>query len=129
MFCDSRGMPARCLVVDDNERFLFVAQRLLGAGEVLEVEGATDIASAIDVFDRFHPDVVLIDVSLGTESGFGLAHMLIERAPDIASRIIIISTRSGEDYEGLIEDAAVAGFISKSDLSVEAVQQLVAGLG
>ncbi|MET0807117.1 MAG: response regulator [Lacisediminihabitans sp.] len=122
-------MPSRCLVVDDNERFLFVAERLLGSGDVLEVEGAPDIATALEVFDRFQPDVVLIDVSLGVESGFGLAHMLIERAPDIASRIIIISTRSGEDYEGLIEDAAVAGFISKSDLSVEAVQQLVAGLG
>jgi len=122
-------MPSRCLVVDDNERFLFVAERLLGAGDVLEVEGATDIASAIEVFDRFQPDVVLIDVSLGLESGFGLARQLIERAPGFANRIIIISTRSGEDYEGLIEDTSVAGFISKSDLSVDAVQRLVAGLG
>ncbi len=121
-------MPPRCLVVDDNERFLQVAKRLLEMSGQLAVDVATDISSATVAIEVNHPDAILIDVSLGEESGFDLVRVLAGRFEDITGRIIIISTRAEEDYEGLIEEYGVAGFLAKSDLSVSAIQRLVRGI-
>jgi CheY-like chemotaxis protein len=121
-------MPFQCLVVDDNERFLQVAKLLLEIDGAIEVENATTIDSAIRAVERQRPSVVLIDVSLGDGSGFDLVRILSDRYPGIAPSIVIISTRAEEDYEGLIEDLAIAGFIAKSDLSPAAIRQLVPGL-
>ena len=74
------------------------------------------------------PDVVLIDVSLGQESGFDLIGLLAERFTELTGRMIVISTRAEEDYVDLIEDTAAAGFLSKSAISVAAIRRLVPGL-
>ncbi len=72
---------------------------------------------------RLHPDVVLVDISLGTESGFPLAATLAA-GPD-PPVVVLISTRAEEDYAALIAASPAAGFIAKSRLSVEAVRALV----
>jgi DNA-binding response OmpR family regulator len=95
---DSHGVPFRCLIVDDNERFLFVARRLLEADAVFEVDVAMDIASALAAIDANLPDVVLIDVTLGAESGFALLRMLAKQIDGFERRVVIISTRAEEDY-------------------------------
>jgi CheY-like chemotaxis protein len=118
-------MPFQCLVVDDNERFLQVAKRLLEADGAVKVESATTIDSALRAVERQRPSVVLIDVSLGAGSGFDLVRILSDRHAGLARSIVIISTRAEEDYDGVIEDLAVAGFIDKLDLSVAAIRQLV----
>jgi CheY-like chemotaxis protein len=118
-------MPFQCLVVDDNERFLQVAKRLLEADGEVKVENATTIDSALRAVERQRPSVVLIDVSLGAGSGFDLVRILTDRHTGIARSIVIMSTRAEEDYEGLIADLALAGFIAKSDLSAAAIRQLV----
>jgi len=118
-------MPYRCVVVDDNDRFVQVAQRLLEVDGVLAVQTAADIRSALALIDAELPEVVLIDVSLGAESGFDLVRILSERIDGFSRRIVIISTRAEEDYEDLIRETAVAGFVSKSELSVDAIQRLL----
>ena len=116
----------RCLIVDDNEPFLETAAASL-AGEDLEVVGtATTSAEALRQVSELQPEVVLVDINLGEESGFELARILVERFPRLSSGVVLISTRAEQDFGGLIKASPAAGFIPKTQLSARAVRELVA---
>ena len=70
------------------------------------------------------PDVVLVDIMLGDESGFDLAQRLADMdSGGIA--VILISTQEESDFADLIEAAPVAGFVPKSELSASAIRRLI----
>lgn len=119
-------MALRCLIVDDNERFLEVARSSLGQDVIEVVATATTSAEALRLTAQLRPDVVLVDISLGQESGFDLAQQLADSFPDLRAHIVLISTRSEEDYVDLIASSPAVGFLSKSRLSASAVRALVA---
>ena len=116
----------RCLIVDDNLPFLEIAAASL-AGDDLDVVGtATTSAEALRQVAEQRPDVVLIDINLGEENGFELAQMLVERFPQLASGVVLISTRGERDFGGLINASPAAGFVPKTQLSARAVLEIVA---
>ena len=121
-----RPVRLRCLIVDDNESFLEIAAASL-AGDDLDVLGtATTGAEALRQVAEQHPDVVLVDINLGEESGFELARELVDRFPQLASGVVLISTRAEQDFGGLIQASPAAGFVPKTRLSAKAVHELVA---
>ena len=121
-----RPVRLRCLIVDDNEPFLEIAAASL-AGDDLDVLGtATTGAEAMRQVAEQHPDVVLVDINLGEESGFELARELVDRFPQLASGVVLISTRAEQDFGGLIQASPAAGFVPKTRLSAKAVRELVA---
>ena len=64
-----------------------LAQALIAAN--FQVESAPDAAKARKVIDRFDPDILLLDISLGDgPSGIHLAHVIHETRPDIAILIL-----------------------------------------
>jgi DNA-binding NarL/FixJ family response regulator len=119
-------MPLRCLIVDDNESFLEIATTSL-AGDDLDVVGAaTTSGDALRQVRELQPEVVLVDINLGEESGFELARLLVERFPQLGSGVVLISTRAEQDFGGLVKASPAAGFIPKTQLSARAVRELVA---
>jgi len=117
-------VAVRALIVDDNERFLDAARTSLS--HELEVVGtAMSSAEALRQTEAQRPNVVLVDIGLGDESGFDLASRLIDAFPHLGLRIVLISTRSEEDYADLVESSPAVGFLSKSRLSAAAVRALV----
>jgi DNA-binding NarL/FixJ family response regulator len=119
-------MAARCLIVDDNRGFLAAARTLLER-EGLTIAGvATTSAEALREAETLRPDVVLVDVSLGEESGFELARRLVADQ-DRTAAVILISTRSETDLAEMILQSPAAGFLSKSELSASAIRGLVDG--
>jgi CheY-like chemotaxis protein len=125
-------MALRCLLVDDDARFLESARALLEL-EGLEVYAASTGAQAVRRAGELRPDLVLLDLRLGSESGFEAARKLqaawpLASAPQDGLRIIFISTCSESDFEHLIEASPpVLGFIAKSSLSARAVRKLLEG--
>ena len=80
-------------------------------------------AEALRKTEELHPDVVLVDIVLGRESGIDLAHRLA--GADLGGpAIILISTHAEEEFGDLIEEAPVAGFVPKSELSASAIRRL-----
>src|SRR4051794_39836662 len=72
-FAKLDGMAVQCLIVDDNREFLAAAQKLLER-ESLAIAGvASTSEEALSKAALLRPDVVLVDVSLGEESGVELA--------------------------------------------------------
>ena len=120
------SVPLRCLIVDDNTAFLEAAARLLKR-EGMTVAGlATAITDALRQAQDLRPDIVLVDISLGYESGFDLARRLAE-ADTGGAMVILISTHEEADFADLIEEAPVAGFVAKSGLSSAAILQVIGG--
>jgi two-component system nitrate/nitrite response regulator NarL len=122
-------MSLRCLIVDDSEQFLRAASSSLGRNGIEIVGTATTSATALDQVAKLQPDVVLVDVGLGEESGFELTARLVDAFPYLAARVVLVSTRSADDYGELVDASPAAGFICKSELSSDAVLDLVAPSG
>lgn len=112
----------RCLMVDDNLGVLDAARRLL-TSEGIDVAGtATTSAAALRLVAELRPDVVLVDINLGSESGFELARALDQATAPEPTAVILISTHAEDDYGELIEESPAIGFLSKSSLSGAAIR-------
>jgi DNA-binding NarL/FixJ family response regulator len=119
-------MAVQCLIVDDNQDFLDAARRLLER-ESLAVAGvASTSEEALSKAALLRPDVVLVDVSLGEESGVELARRLVAD-PAHDATVILISTRSEAEIAELVPLSSAAGFVSKSQLSADAIRALLDG--
>jgi DNA-binding NarL/FixJ family response regulator len=116
-------MTLRCLIVDDNDVFLEAARALLER-EGLTIAGvASTSAEALRTAEMLQPEVVLVDVSLGEESGLELARRLVADF-DHGATVILISTRSETDVADLVAPSPAAGFLSKAELSADAIRSL-----
>jgi two-component system, NarL family, nitrate/nitrite response regulator NarL len=113
----------RCLIVDDNGGFRDAARSLLEREEIEVVGVASNSAEARSRVTELHPEVVLVDIALGGESGFELARAL---AREGGPKLILISTLPEVDFVDLIAASPAVGFIAKSELSARAVRDLVA---
>jgi DNA-binding NarL/FixJ family response regulator len=121
--------PLRCLIVDDNDRFREEAGGLLEEQGVEVVGSAASAADAREQVAKLLPDVALVDIDLGGESGLDLARQLQE-GPAGPPRIILISTHDESEYADLIAASPAIGFLAKTELSVVAIERiLVAGGG
>jgi two-component system nitrate/nitrite response regulator NarL len=116
-------MPLRCLLVDDNDAFLETASLLLEREGVTVVGRASNIAEGLRQARALRPDVILVDIGLGSESGFTLARLLAGDAQD--ADVILISTGAEADYAELIEESPAAGFLAKSELSALRISRLL----
>ena len=115
-------LPLRCVIVDDNAAFIDTASKLLSRDGFTVVGVASNIAEAVKVVASLTPDVTIVDVYLGSESGFALAELLAE--PD-APPVVLTSTHSEQEFADMIEESAAVGFVSKADLSSEAIRQFL----
>jgi DNA-binding NarL/FixJ family response regulator len=116
-------MPSRCLLVDDNDAFLETASQLLQREGVTVVGVASTIAQALRQARALRPDLILVDIGLGDESGFDLARLLARDG--LNAEVILISTGAQEDYAEMIDDSPAAGFLAKSDLSLQGISQIL----
>jgi two-component system, NarL family, nitrate/nitrite response regulator NarL len=119
-------MLLRCLVVDDNASFLEAARVLLERQGVSVVALASNGTEALRQAEELRPDVVLVDISLGEESGFDVARALVEEAGGGAS-VILISTHSEADFADLIRRCPAVGFLPKAELSADAIRAILDG--
>ena len=113
------------MIVDDSEQFLSVATKHLSRGGLDVVATATNHGEALQRVEELQPDIVLVDINLGAESGIDLARRLVERFPGLHSRVVLISNMDEDDIADLIADTPAAGFLPKTVLSAQAVGDLV----
>jgi CheY-like chemotaxis protein len=116
-----------CLIVDDNVDFLTAATELLEREGINVVGVASTSSDALQQADQLRPDLMLVDINLGAESGFDLARRLAQDGGQSASSVILISTYAESDVTELIDASPARGFLSKSDLSARAIQAMLGG--
>jgi DNA-binding NarL/FixJ family response regulator len=117
----------RCLIVDDSADFVDAARGLLECQGVSVVGIASTSEEALRSFEVLRPDVTLVDIDLGNESGFELAEQLHRAGEPNPPPVIVISTHAAQDFADMIETSPAIGFLSKSALTCGAILDLVGG--
>ncbi|HWE71080.1 MAG TPA: response regulator [Acidimicrobiales bacterium] len=120
-------MTLRALLVDDNPEFLVIARCLLVREGIAVVGVASSSVEALRQSQEHDPDVILVDVDLGEESGFDLAERLGAATGGSRRPVILISAYPEQDLEDLLEASSAIGFVSKPELSAEAIIELLGG--
>lgn len=115
----------RCLIVDDNPDFLKTAGKVLEGGGIAVVGTACSIAEALLRAGDTNPDLVLVDIMLGSESGFDLARRLKAETGSARAAVILISTYAEEDFADLIAASPADAFLPKWKLSARAIESLL----
>ena len=124
--CDARrDVSLRCLIVDDNPHFGDEARSLLELEGLSVVGVATSGDEAVRLAQALAPDVALVDISLGKESGFDVTHRLAGRSDAHVLAIIFVSSHDEQEFSERIEASPALGFIAKTDLSAERIIQLL----
>lgn len=117
-------VTVRAVIVDDNAEFLWAARSLLEREGITVVGVASTGADAIRSAQEHDPDVVLVDIRLGDESGFDVA----ERLSPVTGRrwrVVLISAHPQQELEDLIDKSPAIGFVPKMLLSANAVIELL----
>jgi CheY-like chemotaxis protein len=117
----------RCLIVDDSAGFVDAARGLLECQGLSVVGVASGGGEALRLFEELRPDVTLVDINLGGESGFEIAEQLHRVGGSTPSPVILISTHAAQDFADMIESSPAVGFLSKSVLTGAAIRDLVGG--
>jgi len=118
----------RSLIVDDNRAFLDAARTLLEREGLIVAGVASTSADALRQAETLRPDVILVDVFLGQESGLELTRMLVENGQSDGAAVILISSHSEADLADLIAPSPASGFLPKTELSARAIRRIVDGL-
>ena len=107
--------------MDDHAAFRASARRLLELSGFDVVGEAADGISGLALARELEPELVLLDVALPQMNGFDVA----EQLSSTPSKVILISSRERRDFGRRVRQTGVLGFVSKDDLSTEAVLALL----
>jgi DNA-binding NarL/FixJ family response regulator len=129
MSCNPEGVGFSLVVVDDSKSFADAARSLLERQGERVLGTACNGAEAVEIVAELRPDIVLVDMALGDECGLDLAPLLAGDGGCDAPVVILISAYSPCDITELIAASPVAGFLPKSDLSADAIRQIVVSNG
>ena len=78
-------------------------------------------AGGVELSRRLIPDVVLLDVGLPDASGFDVVPAMLA----FGVAVVLTSSRAATDYGSRVADCGATGFISKEELTGEAIRSLL----
>ncbi|MFK7804348.1 MAG: response regulator [Anaerolineae bacterium] len=120
------GQPI-VLVVDDNNRFRKMLrqtiEKLLPLGHVYEAGNTFD---AVKMANHFRPQLALVDVVLGIESGIDCTKALAKLSNP--PRIVLITAYPDQEFRQSGRVAGAAALLDKKDLNVDVLRQIVADI-
>src|SRR4051794_4579627 len=105
----------RVMIVDDQASFREAARELLEARGHVVVADVADGRSALAAAARLHPDAVLLDVGLGSESGFDVAQALTGAHPRLA--VLLVSVTVQDVPSECVRACGARGFLPKDELA------------
>jgi len=102
----------RLLIIDDHEMVREGLKAMLVAEPDFEIVGdAANAEQALELIERLHPDVVLLDIRLPGVSGIDLCSNVTSLYPQTA--VIILTTFAEESLVAQCIQAGARGFIVK----------------
>jgi DNA-binding NarL/FixJ family response regulator len=112
-------MRPRIVIVDDDPTFLATVRLLLEA-EGFEVVGeALTGLDGVAAATELDPNLVLVDVGLPDIDGFEVVERITAGADP--PPVVLTSIRSADDFGSLVETSRARAFITKDDITGEAL--------
>ena len=116
--------PIRILLVDDSPHFLDAARDFLLLNKTLEVAGAAadgqaGLAQALEL----KPDVILLDLNLGGQSGLDLIPLFKKQMPK--TKVVILTIMQEEPYRAAVLERGADAFVHKRNITQTLVPTIV----
>jgi two-component system nitrate/nitrite response regulator NarL len=107
-----KNLPIRVFLIDDHRTILWGLEKLIDGGErAMRVVGsATSYTSALTRLDAAAPDVILLDLDLGTESGLDAIPKL---AAASKAKVLVLTGLRDESVHHNAVIAGARGVVSK----------------
>jgi CheY-like chemotaxis protein len=91
------GVSKRVLVADDEPIILAAMTEILRL-EGFEVESAQDGLAAIEAAERFHPEVMVVDVMMPRENGYNVSRAVkTAGGPAPIPKVLLVTARRMDD--------------------------------
>ena len=90
---------------------------------------ATSSAEGLRRVIDLQPDVILVDIDLGEESGFDVVEQLHRNRSGASVPTILISTHAEDDFAELVAASSALAFIPKAALSGAAIRDALRPAG
>jgi DNA-binding NarL/FixJ family response regulator len=118
-----RSSPLRVLIADDQRVVREGLTMLVGLIEGCEVVGAAaDGAEAVELAERDHPDVVLMDLRMPQVDGAEATRRLRSTLPDV--KVLVLTTYADDESLFPALQAGARGYLTK-DASAEEIEQAI----
>ncbi len=121
--------PARIMVVDDHPIVRQGLTQLIRDEPDLDIVGAAaSHEEALAMMDAHEPDLAILDLSLGKESGLDLLKIMRTRRPSM--RVLVLSMHDEAYYADRVLRAGAIGYIMKQEPAenvITAVRQALVG--
>lgn len=105
--------PSRVLIVDDHHTFADLLAIALSSQTDFDCVGTAGTgAAALDLVRRERPDIVVMDIQLGSESGLDAARRIRELLPDAV--IVVVSAHRDPNWVVRAAQAGASAFAPKS---------------
>jgi DNA-binding NarL/FixJ family response regulator len=115
--------PVTVLTVDDHPVFRRAERELLGATAGFEqVAEAASGRQALELAGLLHPDLVLVELRMPGMDGIETARRLAAASPGTV--VVLVSVDERADLPADVEDAPVAAYVRKQDLSKAKLAEL-----
>jgi DNA-binding NarL/FixJ family response regulator len=116
-------IPRSVLVVDDQAPFRSAARAVLRRLEGFEFAGeASSGPEAIELVDRLHPALVLMDINMPEMTGIEATRQIVSAHPDVV--VILCSTYDAADLPAGAADSGAAAYVNKERLAADTIRQL-----
>lgn len=119
-----RSRPIRVALVDDHHLVREGLRLMLGSRGFDVVGECPSAAGAFDLVTEHHPDVLLLDLSLGEEDGITVLRDLRARVPDLLVVVLTMHRDPETVRQALL--AGAAGYVVKGAHSVDLVEAIEA---
>lgn len=124
---DGAMADVRVLIVDDQLPFREASRMVVEMTDGFEVAGeAANGEEAVELAADLRPDLVLMDVQMPGIDGLDATRRIM--SSDDPPHVLVMSTHESGSYEEPALAAGAIGFLPKSMFSMDALEEIWAGL-
>ena len=103
---------ARVFLIDDSQELRESLRTLLESQPDFEVSGeAATVESALEGIASSKPDLVVLDIQMGAQTGFDVLRQLQSASPSV--RVLILSMYADSLYAGAAVQGGARGYLTK----------------
>ncbi len=115
--------PRSVLVVDDQAPFRSAARAVLRRLDGFEFAGeASSGPEAIELVERLHPALVLMDINMPEMSGIEATRRIVAAHPDVV--VILCSTYDAADLPPAAAASGATAYVNKEQLAADTLRRL-----
>jgi DNA-binding NarL/FixJ family response regulator len=113
----------RVVIADDSADVRLLVRVVLEGDDDISIEAeAADGQEAVALAARFHPDVLILDLSMPKMNGHEALPLILEASPE--TRVVVLSAFPADRVERRLLDAGARAFVDKTNDLEHLVEQL-----